>query len=66
MSAVSQVMQMKLHGILALVPEDVMKQAVEVCKRIGADVETMPNVPSTELLAAAAGILSEREKVENG
>jgi hypothetical protein len=56
-----QVLQVKLQSMLALVPEDVMRQAAKVCKLIGADLEVSPNVPSLELLCAAAGILSERE-----
>lgn len=62
MTVTSQVLQMKLQGALADIPADVLKQAVEVCKVIGADTEIMPNVPSLEVLCAAAGILSERER----
>jgi hypothetical protein len=63
MSVMSQVLQLKLQGALADVPADVLKAAVDVCKRIGADTEIMPGVPSLEVLAAAAGILSERERL---
>lgn len=62
MTVKSQVLQVKLQGMLALVPAEVMKQAIDVCKLIGADVEAMPDVPSLEVLCAAAGILSERER----
>ncbi|TIR87350.1 MAG: hypothetical protein E5X05_01245 [Mesorhizobium sp.] len=62
MSSAFHVLKMKLHGALADVPDDVLKQAVEICQRIGADTEIMPNVPSLEVLCAAAGILSERER----
>ena len=60
MTVKSQVLQVKLQSMLALIPDDVMKQAFEACKSLGADTEMMPNVPSLELLCVAAGILSER------
>lgn len=62
MSAVSQVLQLKLHAAMADVPPDVMRDAVEICRRIGADTEIMPGVPSLEVLCAAAAIFSERER----
>lgn len=62
MSVDVQVAIIKLHGMLAGIPADVMKQAVEICQDIGADIEIRRGVPSLEVLAAAAGILSERER----
>lgn len=67
MSVLEQVLQLKVQGILAAVPADVLRDAVEVCKLIGADLEIRPNIPSLEVLCAAAGILSERERLaKNG
>ncbi|MER9912822.1 hypothetical protein NKJ71_19540 [Mesorhizobium sp. M0050] len=62
MSAELHVLRLKLQGALADVPADVLKDATDICQRIGAETEVMPGIPSLEVLAAAAGIMSERER----